>query len=168
MALRSLALTVMLAGAVATPVSAKESLGVFGQWGVFRDAQVPRCYSIATAEPARSNADRAERSGFASIGTWPSRQVRGQVHFRLSRTLAQRPGLRLVVAGRRFNLTGGGSEAWAQDAGMDAAILAAMRAAGSMQISATDTRGRRFTDRYSLDGAATAMDAATIGCSSRR
>ena len=28
--------------------------------------------------------------------------------------------------------------------------------------------GRRFTDRYSLDGAATAMDAATVGCARAR
>ena len=47
---------------------------------------------------------------------------------------------------------------------MDAAIVAAMRSAGSMSISASDSAGHRFTDRYSLEGAATAMDAATVGC----
>ena len=40
--------------------------------------------------------------------------------------------------------------------------------AGTMSVSATDSAGRRFTDRYSLDGAATAMDAATIGCARLR
>jgi len=33
-----------------------------------------------------------------------------------------------------------------------------------MSLSATDRAGRRFSDRYSLDGAATALDAATVGC----
>jgi hypothetical protein len=33
-----------------------------------------------------------------------------------------------------------------------------------MSLTATDRAGRRFTDRYSLKGAATAMDAATVGC----
>ena len=47
---------------------------------------------------------------------------------------------------------------------MDAAIVAAMRSAGAMSVSARDAAGRRFTDRYSLAGAATAMDAATVGC----
>jgi len=47
---------------------------------------------------------------------------------------------------------------------MDAAIVAAMRSAGTMSVSATDSAGRRFTDRYSLEGAATALDAATVGC----
>ena len=58
----------------------------------------------------------------------------------------------------------GSGDAWAQDGRMDAAIVAAMRSAGSMSVSATDGSGRRFTDRYSLDGAATALDAATVGC----
>lgn len=47
---------------------------------------------------------------------------------------------------------------------MDAAIVAAMRSARSMNVSARDARGRRFADSYALDGGATAMDAATIGC----
>jgi hypothetical protein len=47
---------------------------------------------------------------------------------------------------------------------MDAAIVAAMRSADSMSVTATDRSGHRFTDRYSLRGAATAMDAATVGC----
>jgi hypothetical protein len=47
---------------------------------------------------------------------------------------------------------------------MDAAILAAMRSAPQMTVSARDSRGRRFSDRYILEGAATALDAATVGC----
>jgi hypothetical protein len=31
-------------------------------------------------------------------------------------------------------------------------------------VTATDSAGRRFTDRFGLKGAATAMDAATVGC----
>ena len=50
---------------------------------------------------------------------------------------------------------------------MDAAIIAAMRSATRMTIRATDTRGRRFANTYSLAGAATAMDAATLACAQR-
>ena len=35
---------------LASPLAAKDSLGVFGQWGAFRDPQVPRCYAIAAAD----------------------------------------------------------------------------------------------------------------------
>ena len=146
--------------ALAAPVAAKDSLGVFGDWGAFRDPQVPRCYAIAAAQnQARDHAP------YASVGTWPRRQVRGQVHVRLSRNAAPAATISLGVGGQRFELTGGGADAWARDRRMDAAIVAAMRSAGSMSVSARDSAGRRFTDRYSLEGAATALDAATVGCS---
>ena len=151
---------------IASPLAAKDSLGVFGQWGAFRDPQVPRCYAIAAAEPeVRESARNArEHAPFASIGTWPKRGVRGQLHFRVSRNLAESPRLSLAIGSQRFELTGGGGDAWAKDRTMDAAIVAAMRSAGAMSVSATDKAGRRFTDRYGLEGAATAMDAATVGC----
>ena len=62
---------------------------------------------------------------------------------------------------------GGGGDAWAVDRTMDAAIVAAMRSASRMTVRATGTNGRRFSDSYSLSGAATAMDAATLSCSRR-
>lgn len=137
----------------------RESLGVFGDWGAFRDSDVPRCYAISEAE--------AGGGAFASIGTWPSQNVRQQVHFRTSRQLASDPRMQVAISGQRYPLTGSGNNGWAQDAAGDARIVAAIRSAASLSISATDTRGRRFTDRYSLDGAATAIDAATVGCANR-
>lgn len=157
--MRSLAALVLLA--LAAPVGARDSLGVFDNWGAFRDPGAGRCYAIAMPEPSRGASDYR---AFASVGSWPRRGVRGQVHFRLSRRLAAEPAIALAIGGRRFALTGGGGDAWAQDRAMDAAVVAAMRAAGSMTISARDARGRRFTDRYDLEGAATAMDAAMVGC----
>lgn len=148
-----------------SPLAAKDSLGVFGGWAAFRDPSAPRCYAIAMPAATRQ---RQELEPFATIGTWPRRNLRGQVHFRLARQL--RPGSPVVleIGGRTFNLTGGGGDAWAQDRKMDVAILAAMRSAGSMTIRATDRGGNRFSSTYALDGAATAMDAATVGCTSRR
>ena len=146
-------------GCPAAPVAAKDSLGVFGDWGAFRDPEVPRCYAIAAAED-----EARDHAPFASVGTWPKREVRGQVHVRLSRNAAPSATISLSVGGQRFELTGSGGDAWAQDRRMDAAIVAAMRSAGSMTVSARDRAGNRFSDRYSLEGAATAMDAATVGC----
>ena len=145
---------------VAAPSAAKDGLGVFGQWAAFRDPKVPRCYAIAAAEPRNGRAS----SGYADVATWPKKDVRGQVHFRLSRQLHATPRLSLGIGNQRFQLTGGGIDAWAADRRGDAAIVAAMRSAPRMTLSAVDSAGRRFTDRYSLDGVATAMDAATVGC----
>ena len=148
----------------AAPLAAKDSLGVFGEWGAFRDPQVPRCYAIAAAQVDSRTAAQREHAPFASVGTWPKRAVRGQLHFRLSRNVSASPSIALAIGSQRFTLTGGGGDAWAKDQTMDAAIVAAMRSAGTMSLSATDRAGRRFTDRYSLEGAATALDAATVGC----
>lgn len=150
--------------ALAAPLAAKDSLGVFGKWGAFRDDGSARCYAISAAEIGSGRRDFA---AFASVGTWPEKRVRGQVHFRLSRALGSAPRLRLVVGGDSFELTGSGSNAWAPGGQQDAAIVAALRAGSRMSVSATDNRGNRFTDRYSLDGAATALDAANVGCARR-
>lgn len=153
--------------ALASPLAARDSLGVFGQWGAFRDPGVPRCYAIAMAEEPRRGETR-ERTPYASVGNWPARGVRGQVHVRLSRAVAPGAAISLAVGGRRFALAGSGADAWARDERMDAAIVAAMRSASSMSVSSRDRSGRRFTDRYSLEGAATAVDAATVGCARLR
>ena len=158
---RALFLILLLA---ACPLAARDSLGVFGNWGAFRDPDVPRCYAIAAADSSRN---RRDFEPYASVGTWPDRQVRGQVHFRLSRELSSNPRVRLAIGGQRFDLTGGGNDAWASDAGADAAIVAALRGGSTMSVSATDNRGNRFTDRYTLSGAATALDAASVGCAGR-
>ena len=75
--------------------------------------------------------------------------------------------MQLAISGQRFTLTGRGTNGWAEKAAADARVVAAMGSAGSFSVSATDTRGPRFTDRYSLDGAATAIDAAALGCANR-
>ena len=152
--------------ALAAPLAARDSLGVFGDWGAFRDPEVPRSYAIAAARDARTG--QGSSAAFASVGSWPRREVRGQVPLRLSRALAPAATISLSIGGERFALTGGGGDAWARDRRMDAAIVAAMRSAESMSVTARDRAGRRFTDHYSLDGAATAMDAATVGCARLR
>ncbi len=159
--IRSLILAALIT--LPVPTLAKDSLGVFGQWGAFHDPEGPRCYAIAAATNGKGSF-----APFASIGTWPGQNIRGQVHFRLSRQIARGAPIRLRIGSRDFSLTGGGADAWASDARMDAAIVAAMRSAGRMTITARSQTGRNFSDNYTLEGAATAMDAATVGCAQRR
>lgn len=148
-----------------TDALARDSLGVFESWGAFRDPNVPRCYAIAAAEPGSRQRDYQP---YSSIGTWPKRGVRGQVHFRLSRQLTSPGRITLSIAGRRFELEGGGGDAWAVDQRMNAAIIAAMRSAQWMTVTARDSQHRRFSDSWKLTGVATAMDAATVGCAQLR
>lgn len=157
--------TAALGALLATPALARDSLGMFSSWGAFRDPAVPRCYAIAMAAPS---AKQRDYQPYAAIGSWPRRGVRGQVHFRLSRELAANSRIVLTIGSERFELTGGGGDAWAADRRMDAAIVAAMRSARSMTVSARDRRGNGFSNSWPLAGAATAMDAAAIGCAQLR
>jgi hypothetical protein len=150
---------------LASPAAAQRlSLGIFSQWGAFRDEQPPRCFAIA--QPTRS--PKAEGwQPFASVASWPARQVRGQVHFRLSRQ--KRPGsaVLLRIDDRTFQLVGGGADAWAANARADAEIVAAMRSGVNMTVETRSERGARVRDYYQLRGAATAIDAAAIACARR-
>lgn len=149
----------------ATPALARDSLGMFDSWGAFRDSAAARCYAIAMAIPS---AKQRDFQPYADVATWPKRGVRGQVHLRLSRRMQKGAAITLNVGGQRFRLVGGDGDAWAADKKMDAAIVAAMRSAREMTVYARDARGNGFSNTWQLSGAATAMDAATIGCAQLR
>jgi len=158
-------LAILFAAASPAPAVARDSLGVFDRWGAFRDPQVPRCYAIAQPDNVRG---RRQYRAFASIGYWPKRGVRGQFHLRLSRAMAKAGDATLTIGVRRFALTGGGGDAWAKDKTMDAAIIAAMRSARQMTVSGDGADGKTIRDVYLLKGAATALDAAALGCAATR
>lgn len=155
----------VLALALSTSAQARDSLGMFSVWGAFRDPTVPRCYAIAKAQPSTRS---REYQPYVDVAIWPRQQVRGQVHFRLARSIAQGSRVTLWLNNQRFELVAGGGDAWAADRRIDAAIVAAMRSADSMTVWARDTRGNSYSSTYSLVGAATAMDAAAVGCARLR
>ena len=151
---------------VATPVAAaRQSLGIFSLWGAFREDRPQRCFAIARP----THAPRAEGwQPFATISWWPDRQVRGQLHVRLSRQ--KRPGsaVLLRVDDRTFQLAGGGVNAWAPSPQVDAEIVRAIRTGVGMRIETRSVRGARVREYYQLRGAATAIDAAAISCAAPR
>lgn len=151
--------------AFAGVAQARDSLGLYGDWGAFRDPLVPRCYAIAMAAPSALHRDYQP---YAAIGTWPKRSARNQVHFRLSRKMADGAPMVLRIGSERIELTGGGGDAWSKDDSDNAAIVAAMRSATRMTIYSRDSSGRRFSNTWQLAGAASAMDAAAIGCAQLR
>lgn len=150
----------MLAG----PAAARDALGVYHGWGAFRDATPPRCFAIA--EPVRKG--RAKWRPFAAVSHWPSQRVRGQLHVRLSREKRAGAPITLSIDRRRFPMVAGGADAWAPDPRTDAAIVAAMRSGRNMSIVTVAANGARFADTYVLKGAATAIDAAALGCARGR
>lgn len=147
----SLALALLLMGA-------RETIGVYGGWGAFRDDSPAKCFAIA--QPV----DPRQRAGYLNIAAWPGQNIRGQLHVRLSRARAATARVTLSIGDRRFDLVAGDQDAWAPDARTDAAIVTAMRSARSLSVEALDRSGAPFADTYALSGAATAIDAAALAC----
>lgn len=152
----------LLSAALAVPALARDSLGIWNDWGAFRDAGVPRCYAIAMAAPVPNR--QQDFQPYFTVGNWPRRGARGEIHVRLSRRLAPGQPVVLSVGTGRFTLSAGEADAWAQDPRMDAAIVAAMRSAETMTVTGRAANGRAVRDDYRLAGAASAMDAAALGC----
>ncbi len=145
---------------LAAPAMARDTLGVFEGWAAFRDAQPMRCFAIA--EPAAGKGGKWRP--FSSISYWPQNRVRGQFHARLSRERKVDAKIYLTVDDRRWELTGGKYDAWAPSPLHDSYILAKIRSARSMSIASVGVNGGAFADTYRLSGAATAVDAAALGC----
>ncbi len=142
-------------------VAGRQPLGVFDRWGAFRDPAPARCFAIARPLGRRAN---AAWEAFASVATWPTEGTRGQLHVRLSRERAATARVTLSIGERRFELIAGASDAWAPDAQTDLAIASAIRSGRSMSVETVSTNGTPFADVYPLTGAATAIDAAAVGC----
>ena len=153
-------LAVLVLLAIATPVAARDTIGIYKGWGAFRDATPARCYAIARPVMAGGRA-----TGFASVATWPRRGLRASLHIGLSRERDRSAGVTLTVGERRFALVANGLDAWASDAPSDRAIVAALRSGRSMSVEAVGVGGLPFADVYALSGAATAIDAAVLACS---
>ena len=160
--------------------AAPTALGIFDGWGAFRDPATPRCYALAAPS---ATIGTPQVKAYASVGYWPKSRIRGdpavslcqrrllaqiahprQFYVRLSKARAPGRDLRLTIGSRRFILTGNGAHGWASDPRMDAAIVAAMRSAPSMSVASSTASGGAIADTYRLRGAATAIDAAALGC----
>ncbi|WP_308461540.1 hypothetical protein [Sphingomonas citricola] len=142
---------------------ARDAVGVWQRWGAIRDAGPPRrCFALARPVTVSGGTDM--RGGFASVAARTDAARRPAVFVRFS--VLRQPGtpITLTIGERRFGLRGDARGARAPDAATDRAIVAVMRGGRSMSVSGVATGGRPFADTYALDGAATAIDAASLAC----
>ena len=146
---------------IATPALAKERLGAWQSWAAFRDAETPRCYAIGAPD------ESSGEGGYVSVGFWPKRGSGHQVYVHLSRERSTNSGITLSAGGRRFRLIAKGNSGWARDRQTDMAIIAAIRSSQSLSITSMARDGRTIVDAYATRGAASAIDAAALGCAGR-
>lgn len=101
---------------------------------------------------------------YLTVGYWPKRGIRGAIHVRLARRLAPGSSVNVSFPDANFTLQAGQADAWPSDQRANAAIIAQMRSASRVVVTAQGNDGRKFRDSYLLGGVASAMDAAALGC----
>lgn len=89
------------------------------------------------------------------------------VHAYLRRQARQGATVMLAIDEQDYLLDATGQDAWSRGEGQEVAIVAALRNATRMRVTATDRAGVRFTDYYPLAGINTAIDAAAA-CAAKK
>ena len=149
------ALTLVLAA----PTSAAQLLFAGGQWVALDRGG--NCEAASRALRIAQKGKVQARAGFAFDSGGPRH---GQFYAQLSRMPRAGSSVILTVGDQPFLLATGSGWAWSRDSVQEAAIMEAARSAGGMRVESRDQAGGRFTDRYLLGGAATAIDAAAARC----
>jgi hypothetical protein len=126
-----------------------------GQWATLREGRTCEAASQSLGVVYK---DRPPARASLSFDAGGPRH--GQFAARLSRV--PRPGttIMLHVGDQPFLLMSQGDMAWSRGPRQEQAIIAAMRKSGGLRVEARSPGGGRIVDRYSLDGAPLAIDAA--------
>ena len=126
-----------------------------GQWATLSQGRTCEAATRSQAPPRKGRLPARASLAFDAGGP-----RNGQFSARLSRL--PRPGstVMLHVGNQRFLLMTQGDMAWSRGPGQEQAIIAAMRVNGGMRVEARSPGGGRIVDRYGLDGAPLAIDAA--------
>ena len=112
-------------------------------------------------------AAKGKVQAMAGFAFSPDRRRWGELHARLRRMPRAGAAVILRIDDQPFLLVSRGNEAWSDGPQQEQAIIAALRNATGMTVESRDAAGRRFIDPYSLDGAATAIDAAAAACAGK-
>lgn len=136
-------------------VAAPEIVAADGQWAALREGTT--CEAAARSVGIVHKGRAPARASLSFDAGGPRR---GQFAARLSRM--PRPGatVMLHVGDQPYLLMSQGEMAWSRGPKQEQAIIAAMRAHGGMRVEARSPGGGRIVDRYSLEGAPLAIDAA--------
>ena len=146
----------------AAPAAAQQIVFAGGHWAAIDRGSVCEAGSRALRIAEKDKVQA--RAGFAFDAAGPRH---GQFFALLSRAPRAGSTVVLTVGDQPFLLASNGQWAWSSSPAQEQAIIGAVRSAGGLTVRARDQAGSRFTDRYQLDGDATAIDAAAARCAGK-
>jgi hypothetical protein len=130
-------------------------------------AAVDRADSCEAITRSLRIAPRGKTQAIASFAFNADRSRWGEFRTRLSRPPRLGSNVMLTIGRQPFMLVTRAGFAWSRGTLQEQAMINAARVAGGMRVEARDAAGRRFSDHYRLDGAATAIDAAAARCAGK-
>jgi invasion protein IalB len=164
----AISLTVPLAAAALLPAARAqgiESIGVFGDWSVFRfnEDGNPACYM--SSEPTKATGDYKKRGEVYAIVTHrPAEKRIGEVSIIAGYSYKKESAVEVTIGGQGFELFTQDDGAWAPDGAGDKKLVQAMRKGNRMVVKGTSSRGTLTTDTYSLKGFTKAYRAIGKAC----
>ncbi|HEY7005398.1 MAG TPA: hypothetical protein VH392_02850, partial [Sphingomicrobium sp.] len=158
--LRGLALLIL--AALSTAAAKGDVVYAGGAW-----AAVDRGAACEALSRSAHVVAKGKVQGEAGFAFSRDRRRWGEFHARLRRMPRAGAVVMLRIDKQPFLLVSRGNEAWSDGPLQEQAIIAALRGASGMTVESRDGAGRRFSDPYSLDGAATAIDAAAAACAGK-
>ena len=153
----------MPAYVLATLVAAADptrAIAASGHWAAFDRGR--QCEALTRALLPE---DRSKPAALLAISVDRSGRRAGELSVRFRRPLRDGSSVMLTVGNLPFELVARGQAAWSRGPAQEQAIVAAIRASTGVRVTAHDQAGRRMTERFLLDGAPTAIDAAAAACS---
>lgn len=111
---------------------------------------------------------KAGTEPYAGFTFAPVGGAQGRFYVHLARPARGGASVIATIGNDPFLLAGRGEWAWSRNLDQHRAILDAARYGRSMRVESRDASGRRIVDRYTLAGAATAIDAAAAACAGKR
>lgn len=143
-----------------------KSLGAFKRWDAYyyTEAGAKVCY-IASS-PIKEEGDYTRRGEiFVLITHRPATKTRDVVSFQAGYAFKADAEVTATIDGEtRFKLFTEGDTAWAQDAKMDQAFVAAMQKGSRMVVLGLSKRGTKTKDTYSLAGFTASRRAINLAC----
>lgn len=144
----------------APALAAPQVIAARGRWAALQEGTICEAASRSLLAAPKGKVQARASLSFDPAGR------RGQFAARLSRPVREGSTVMLHVGDLPFLLVARGDMAWSRGPQQEAAIIDAFRRWGGFRVEARSPGGGRIVDRYSLDGAPLAIDAAAA-CSAR-
>lgn len=140
-------------------------LATFGDWGAYASdtAKGKVCYALAQPKE-RLPKTLSRDPGYLFISSRPAEGVRNEVSFVLGFPSKDGGEGQASFGNANFALVTKGPAAWVKNAAEDAAFVEAMRRAQTLNVKVSSKKGNKSTDRYTLAGAAQALDRVRKEC----